>query len=537
MIKPARGSYNVKKARGKVSEQLGGNEKYHFFYPPVKGLVTSDVWASDNEQSMIFCENFLPTTNGIIPRGGSKKRVSVPSEVKYLFAYQKFGQERYFIATDTSVYNFTDATLDNTALSSADFTSQTSSNYSHLETQTDGGSFVILVNGADNLRLYNGTAWQAVTGLSTPIAITGIATTLLSHVWNYNNRVFFIENNSFNAWYLPTNSIGGMATRLPLTGIFSRGGQLLCGMTLSSDSGSGYSDRCVFITTSGEFAVYSGDPSNSTWKLEGIYRIARPLGKNAYFKVFGDVIIMTKQGLLSLKNAMLDYDKLQSNSISRAIRTDLLSDISRLSSSDKFLLISNNTSGYAYLCPPDFIGHIFVVNLETMAWSRISGWQVKAIQSMNDKLFFGGSNGWVYLANSGGNDDGKSYECKLCYNFTSMQSRGYKIASRLKQTWKHSKPFLTKPSVASDYSYGFGSSPDSVVEAIDASSDWDLATWDISPWGTDTYSYKIYESWQGVSSHGEVFAPQIQITSNQPYRLDCELIGLELCYIEGRVIA
>lgn len=46
----------------------------------------------------------------------------------------------------------------------------------------------------------------------------------LNYVWVYKNRLFFVEKDSLNAWYLPVDSIGGAAEKFPLGGVFTRGG-------------------------------------------------------------------------------------------------------------------------------------------------------------------------------------------------------------------------------------------------------------------------------------------------------------------------
>ena len=49
----------------------------------------------------------------------------------------------------------------------------------------------------------------------------------LTYVCKYQNRLFFIEKNSMNAWYLPLNAVGGLLSLIPLSGATSRGGHLV----------------------------------------------------------------------------------------------------------------------------------------------------------------------------------------------------------------------------------------------------------------------------------------------------------------------
>ncbi|TIX02855.1 MAG: hypothetical protein E5V46_32830, partial [Mesorhizobium sp.] len=58
-------------------------------------------------------------------------------------------------------------------------------------------------------------------------AITGVATSALSHVWLYRNRLFFIQGGTMKASYLPVDSVTGALGTLNLSGVFQRGGSLL----------------------------------------------------------------------------------------------------------------------------------------------------------------------------------------------------------------------------------------------------------------------------------------------------------------------
>ncbi|MGK3945817.1 hypothetical protein ABK046_46665, partial [Streptomyces caeruleatus] len=89
--------------------------------------------------------------------------------------------------------------------------------------------------------------WTAITGVSTP-AITGVTTSTLAHVTLFKNRLFFVQNNSMNVWYLPVNSIGGTASMLDLGSVFRRGGRVEACYTWTLDAGDGSDDHFVVIS-------------------------------------------------------------------------------------------------------------------------------------------------------------------------------------------------------------------------------------------------------------------------------------------------
>lgn len=75
-----------------------------------------------------------------------------------------------------------------------------------------------IISSASGSATANGTPQPYYVGIS------GVDTSDLSYVWSYKNRLFFIEKESLNVWYLPIDSIGGAAVSFPMGGEFSDGG-------------------------------------------------------------------------------------------------------------------------------------------------------------------------------------------------------------------------------------------------------------------------------------------------------------------------
>ena len=85
----------------------------------------------------------------------------------------------------------------------------------------------------------------------------------LVYVCKYRNRLFFIEKNSMNAWYLGIDSVGGALLQIPLSGAASKGGKLVFCAVWSIISGSGTDDKLVFMTSLAR-SWYSQDPIQAT---------------------------------------------------------------------------------------------------------------------------------------------------------------------------------------------------------------------------------------------------------------------------------
>lgn len=516
------------------------------YLPPVEGLVTNQALAGQSTRSATVLDNFRVTSRTIRPRGGSNWRVGTPSAaaVTALFEYTKAGSEAYFVATATTVSTFTDATADETVLTGA-ITGQTSGHYSTVENTTSGGSYLTIVNGDDSAQIYDGTSWAAITAVSSPIAITGVATADLIAVWLYRSRQFFIETGTLSVWYLSTNAVGGAATEFPMSSVFNKGGTLLFGSTLSSDSGAGLDDRCVFVTDQGEVAVYNGgDPSAAaTWSLDGVYYVGKPLGPHAYAKISGDLLIATEAGLITLSSAMRsDAAQLSASALSRPIETDWQAESGAASANWHVTVWSENNEIYVSPYPtPTPTPFCWVMNLTNGAWSRFTGWQITAISTLGNGLHFGGSSGRVFEGDVGGTDNGSSFVCRSALAFDEMDAPGaHKVVGGIRAFWTFVFPINPQHSMSADYIAAWPPAPpvaDAIVSGGGAL--WDVALWDVGLWADpgETVATDRLTKWQVVGRQGRAFSLQIQLTSGATYKLNTELIACDVAYTGGEVFA
>lgn len=509
------------------------------FGAPVAGLVTNTPMANASGTSLLIAENFWPTARGIAPRGGTRRRVNIPNPVEELFQYVAGGNQAQFVADANNIYMFDENTAEEAALTAV-VTGQTSSAYTTQEMQTDGGSFLLVVNGTDDLQIFDGMFFQAVNDTSTPFAITGVDTSTLSHVWAHRNRIFFVQKDTMDAYFLGINSVAGVATRLPLAGVFDKGGSLLYGATWSSDSGSGMDDRCIFATDQGEFAVFAGsNPADiNDWNLQGVYEIGEPLDKNAHISVGGDLIVATKAGLIPLSAAtQKDVAALKLDALTYSIDPDWRRETILSGHLGGWRLAKWGSRNMAVVAPPNrdaLQGYCWAVNLETGAWTKFTGWRVGDIAVLDDRLYFGDATGNVFEADTGGTDDGVPFECRLCYGFDHMGMPGsLKTVHAMRATWRYQTAFNARMTVATDYRPDFPAALDTPLGQDNNPGTWDAATWDADYWASDEETYQVRQKWVSASGHGETIAPQIQIVSGQSSKLDCELISIDVTYSSG----
>ena len=499
------------------------------FVAPVGGWVTNNNIASQSPDTAVVLDNFWPTRTGIEPRGGAELRATVTGPVRSLFEYRAANAR--FVATDTDVYSFP-TTSNGNALTSV-ISGQSSGVYATLETQNDAGSFLTIVNGADDAQIYDGATWGNTT-------ITGVNTADLSYIWAYRNRQYFIEKGTMNAWYLGVNSIGGAAEKLPLSGIFNKGGTLLFGARWSGDSGDGLDDRAVFVTDQGEFAVYAGsDPADvDNWALQGVYDLGRPLGPHAHMSVGGDLIVATEAGLVPLSAAQSkDVSQLKLDALSLPIDPEWRYQSTLSASSDNWVIAKWSARNMALVSIPSSVDCSFVVNLETGAWAKFSGWPSSYMAVLGESLFYGDSAGNVMQADTGGSDNGMPFTCRACYAFDHFGApANYKVAGSVRATFRYSTWPTAKIEMASDYRVNFSSPPNATVVEDQVGSFWDVAIWDVSKWGNVAGAKQIESKWQSVSGQGYVLAPMVQILSSGSAKISAELASIDVTYTVGQVV-
>lgn len=371
------------------------------------------------------------------------------------------------------------------------------------------------------------------------VAITGVATSSLSHVWVYRNRLYFVQGGSNSVWYLPVDALGGAATEFSLRGVFQRGGSLLFGATWSLDAGDGADDTAVFVSDSGEMAVYEGAfPGDASWRLIGRYDISQPLGKNATMQAGGDLLIATSDGIVPVSEAInKDPAALSLAAVTRAIEPEWRAFVAlRKSVPWQMLKWPEFNMGLVALPVIDNStpAECVVVNLETGAWAKYTGWDTRSLVLHDNHAYFGTSDGRVFKAEDGGSDNGASYVSTYVGLFDPLAEFGaMKIARMARATFLAARAFRPRLSVSVNYAVSLPAAPDAVVSTGDDL--WDVGLWDLARWsgaGDKMASLK----WAGVNGVGITLAPQIQITNNQTGTPDAELASFDLLYEVGGVV-
>ena len=517
----------------RTQEQMPIAQGYSFI-SPVRGLVLNENLSIAGPGGAEVLDNFICTQTGIKVRGGTSRHIPLGAQVRSIFTYTSGVFETAFAATSTSVFDITaSAAVTPTAI----FTGQTNGDWATQQFGTAGGDFLYAVNGADSARLFDGTTWVAVTAVSSP-AITGIATTSLVHVFSFANRLFFVEENSMNVWYLPVDSIGGAAVKFPLAGVFKRGGKMLYGATWSLDAGDGLDDKCVFVSDQGEVAIYEGtNPSSAAdWRLAGVYNVTKPLGPKAVMSAGGDLLIATQSGLVPISAAInRDAAALEMAAVSQAI-TPLWQDKSLTLDAGNWEIQKWPSQNIMIVSQPgDRESACLIANLQTGAWSRFTGVNVQVLGFFNGSAVFGGLDGNIYTFEKGGSDNSMPYTCVYLGKAEGMGVPGVqKTVAQMRATFR-AKTSIS-PNVGANVNYDL-----SVFQPPNAETDsgsgsvWGSSLWGAAKWG-GTVTTRTQDFWASIGRTGYAIAPQVQLTFGSVAKPNVELVGVDATFHVGALV-
>ena len=391
----------------------------------------------------------------------------------------------------------------------------TNAEWNHAQVTNSGGTFTTTVNGADYARIYDGTTWQTVTGVSAPYAITGIDTRNLIDIKIHKRRTWFVEKDSMSCWYLATDAIAGAATEFDFGPIFAQGGHIVKIDTWTLDAGTGMDDYFVVVTSAGEIAIYSGtNPASATdWTLNGVYYVGAPVGRQrCTCKYGGDLLLLNKDGLIPISQALMSSRVSTRMTITNKIQSQITTDTSTY---------FDNYGWDVILFPPQnmlivnipvstTISYQYVMNTITGAWSRWTGINAACLGFFNENLFFG-QNGTVYKAWDGNNDNGNNIVTDLLPAFSAFGSQ-----SQIKH-FKMSRIFMGSDS---GFSYAGQINIDfdvvSQPEITYSSPTTSAATWGVSVWDTAIWSgdIKPFAQWVFSGQLGHYGAYRIKTSSS-----------------------
>lgn len=469
---------------------------------PVKGWDASSAIFAMKTGNAIQLKNWFPQPNYIEIRRGWQRhgRISADStaSIETLMVWQGVSSSKMFMAADTGIIY--DCTSSGTASSAV--TGLTNARFQWTNMTTSAGAFLVICNGADAPRTYNGSAW------ATP-SITGPTASDFIHVNVHKKRLWFVTNNSTDAYYLATDAVSGAATKFSLGANFDRGGYLVAMGTWTLDGGSGPDDFAIFVSSEGQVAVYSGtDPASAnTWALAGVFNLAKPIGRRCIIKYGNSPLLLTTAGPLLLSLSVKGNEaSLTATAITAKINA-AFNEAARSYSSLFGWEMSVYPKGTRLIVniptAENSAAKQYVMNTLTGAWCEFDGHDANCFLVYEGNLYFGRNNGSVAKADQTGADERTTIVATGQLAYDAMGAPG-----RLKRFTMVQPLILTEGSTR----VSVGVSADGVetsaistpVGVVPTTALWDSAVWDVDVWGGEAVFISDWTSTPALGRFGSV---------------------------------
>lgn len=453
----------------------------------------------------IQMDNIFPGVQDVQLRKGCVDWVTgFAANIKSLLAYNGKAISKLFASTTTAIYDVTGSGSVGASVASC-----TSGAWSSVNFVTPGGSFLVLANGQDAVKNYDGTTW------TTP-AITVATSSTLDQVTSHQKRLWFVEKTSMNLWYLPVEAIAGAAVQFPVGSLFKRGGYVAAIGSWTIDSGSGMNDLFVIVTSNGEAAAYQGtDPASSaTWSLIGVFEIPRPLGAKPLIDYGGDLLYLSQNGMIPISKLVQSVVIDRSQQISYKIDGAFLSASELYKNNFGWQMVAHKTANMLIVNVPvsqDSLSYQFVMNTITKAWCRFIGWNASCWASLGDDIYFAGGTK-VSKAWQGSNDAGVAIQGTVIQAYSPLGASVQKNISLVRPNIGLSASATVVLALDNDFKTFQGQTLQTYNPISSG------AIWDASLWGSGLWDGGVAVSepkWQTVPNDlGYLHSFRLQITTS-----------------------
>jgi hypothetical protein len=334
-------------------------------------------------------------------------------------------------------------------------------------------------------------------------AITGVDSSEFVHVNLFKNFLFFVKENSMEAWYLPVSQVAGAATMLDFGGIARMGGYLQAMGTWTIDAGQGADDYAVWVTNNGEAIVYNGTNPDAaeTWALKGVWQLGQTFNRRCFLKWAGDLLLLTQDGLVPLAAA------LQSSRLDP--RVNLTDKIYYAISQEASLYSGNFGWQIAYFASENMLMinipsaegiQQFCMHTISKAWCNFTNINATCWELSYDQMYFGG-NGFIGHWWNAYSDDGNNIQAEVqqAYSYFDApgQQKRFTMIRPIFQTDNGLPGILVGINTDFDVQNSLGSVSFNAVSSTLGV--WDTALWDEDVWGG---ALSLTKLWQGVTGIG-----------------------------------
>ena len=497
--------------------------------PAANGGMDSRVFIGQGDPNIaIYTYNLLASEFGMKVRSGYSEHCialeSVTSTgVKTILPFESLGDpihSRLFAATNEGIWDVT--TYDTPSLV-----------YTFGATTGNAGIGVYtqyITDAEDSLLFYadeeNGLLqYEQATGLWTvPAGITGVTVANVRFIMSHKQRLWLIEKDQADAWYLPLSSISGLAVKFQFGQQFKHGGILSGLYNWTVDGGIGVDDYLVAISSGGDVLPYQGADPEATddWQIRGVYFVGQVASvQQCAIPVGGDLQILSTYGLVSL-SALLTGSALttsiQENAIGAKMTFLLQADLKTYPIDSGWSLQFLPAQGDMLINSPIRAGDVYLQYVYDLSNNSFGFWRgvpIVGVSEWQSTVYIGTADSRVLVMNADLDEvkitpvnaiNGEEIAFSSLFAFLPYDASG-----AFKRGVSVRPDFMSKRNIAYEtkftYDYEILNFASTVSGQVTRAGRWDVGIWDSTVWGSNTLTSRAQV--RGGSGVGRTMAVAI----------------------------
>jgi hypothetical protein len=519
--------------RGQVRKTSA--QKSHLVFSaaaPTLGVDSRQALANSDTQTAIAIDNMFARSFGLEMRAGYTQYATLsPANPVTLMTYTNHtadaGTSRFFVAADDGkVYDITTPTPDNvTPTEVLEVPGQIRSGECYwLNFVTEAGNYLCVVFPGAGYYTYNSTAgWVQHAAGTAAGQIDGADPKNFGFIYLWKNRIFFVEENTSTAYYLPSQSLTGAVSPFDFGTMFPHGGEMAFGGTWTVDSGSGLNDMMVVISSEGDLLLYEGtDPNDiSTFSLNGRWYVGHvPDGRRFATPYGADMALVSERGLLLMTDILRGTDTMPQNEAAARINQLLQPDV-RASIHTRYWEIKMLTDvNILAINAPQLrlnTGYIWALDMTAFGASKMTNFPFSNMEMFEGqsyaadnagrvwKLWQGSKDGYIGETTPGAGDEvfGKDIEAYVQTAFLPLgEPFRWKRFILVRAGFRSLAAPAARMALNPEWTFAQPLAAPTYVET--GQSLWDEDDWNYGIWSGSTQTFKVWVGAQGMGHYASL---------------------------------
>jgi hypothetical protein len=515
------------------------NHQSAIFAAPVLGLDVSRPFTDQNPQTALILRNCIARRNGSELRGGFRRHttnlggIGTEASVKTIMGYQpprgatSVQAAKLFAAcSDGKIYDVSSQTNE-AAVPAAAVTlagQNEPGEVSFDNFATANTNYLLVVSAGFGYITYDHTGgW-----VNRNAALIGtVVAANVDFVMVWKNRIWFIEENSTRAHFLPVGQLTGTTSLFDFGPLLTHGGELRALASWTLDAGDGVDDKLVIVGSQGDVLVYGGtDPTAAaTFGIIGRWFVGPPpAGRRFLGKYGGDLTILCEQGVEYISRmvsgrGLLDPGNATDDIIPHRYNEVIGRDIRSTRGQSGWCAVNVPGQEAAIVVTPHSAyvsGVQYCFSTIPAAWSEFKGMPMVSAEVFDGDLYFGTTNGRVGRAFICDSDDELTNgtvgtvvtgDVQTAFVAPNDDKMSLKRPLLIMPMFQASSAPSIKAQVNTEWSdTGVAGSPSYTPSSVSL---WDSAVWNVAVWGG---ALNTFLAWLGATGLGVYLSLRLSFT-------------------------